>query len=282
MAAYLERIRALIRRLPRELYDPEVVPVRPRTPTQAFSEFLINREQGDWAEGLLQRSINEQILDLRAVKYGRSEDAVAGDPTFKDFFKLYYDELEDVGKRPDILLFDRQTAPKDDLNERPARQVQKAVSRAIAGLEVRSSAFVALPRSGAEPNKSRILSITPKAEDLRVIYRWIEAHGVPHYFVQIFFDSAWLLSFETLLRIISEPGNRGSRFTIEKNQRNQFKTTIHIPIKEGIQISARLEEPAHASARRQLSSGRLLFYVKFAGGQLVLNRERFLAALSGP
>lgn len=41
--------------------------------TQAFSEFITNREQGDWAEDLLFRAIQEISRDIVPVRYGRTD-----------------------------------------------------------------------------------------------------------------------------------------------------------------------------------------------------------------
>ncbi|MHA2659472.1 MAG: AccI family restriction endonuclease, partial [bacterium JZ-2024 1] len=45
---------------------------RSKPPTQAFSEFLTNREQGDWAERLVLSAINKVNKDFVAVQYGKS------------------------------------------------------------------------------------------------------------------------------------------------------------------------------------------------------------------
>jgi hypothetical protein len=277
---YRDCIRELMAALPRGLYDPAAQRRRPRPPTQAFSDFLINREQGDWAEDVLKHAINEQIPEVVAYRYGRADDTVAGETGFEKFFNLYYDELEDIGKRPDLILFRSAERPRPcgDLHALAAREIQGTVRRGVAGLEVRSSSFVALPRLDAAQGR-RPLSYTPKVEDLHVIFQWIENHGVPHHFVQVFFDSAWILPFERVLRIIGDPENERTRFSIERDQRNQFKTTIHIPIIEGTCITKSVERPAHSSASRELSSGRVLFYVRFSGGKLSLDRTALLRVL---
>lgn len=64
----------------------------PRTiasmPTQASSEFITNKQQGDWAEDLLFRAINENSKNIVAVKYGKGDDLVAGDEGFDAFLQL--------------------------------------------------------------------------------------------------------------------------------------------------------------------------------------------------
>ena len=81
------------------------------------------------------------------------------------------------------------------------------------------------------------LSFTPKVEDLYVVHKWIQTYGVPHYYFQVFFDRVYGISFEHILRVISLPDNKGRRFTIERNTKNQFKNTIHINVKEGVEVA---------------------------------------------
>ena len=77
-------------------------------PTQASSEFITNKQQGDWAEDVLFRAINDNSHNIVAVKYGKSDDLVAGDTGFERFFYDYQEELDTIGKRPDLLLFRKE------------------------------------------------------------------------------------------------------------------------------------------------------------------------------
>ena len=77
-------------------------------PTQASSEFITNKQQGDWAEDVLFRAINDNSENIVAVRYGKSDDLVAGDAGFEKFFNEYQAELDTIGKRPDILLFKKE------------------------------------------------------------------------------------------------------------------------------------------------------------------------------
>lgn len=47
-------------------------------PTQASSEFITNKQQGDWAEDMIFKAINNNSSNIVAVRYGKSEDLVAG------------------------------------------------------------------------------------------------------------------------------------------------------------------------------------------------------------
>ena len=110
-----------------------------RPPTMASSEFLTNKEQGDWAEKLVFNAINSYSKDYCAVKYGRSDSLSAGDSGFKDFYTSYQRELNTIGKKPDLLVFNReqikgQKIDTDDID---------FVSRAVSAIEIRSSSFLA-------------------------------------------------------------------------------------------------------------------------------------------
>lgn len=104
----------------------------------ANSMFLTNREQGDWAEEIVFNAINEYSQDYCAIRYGHESSLAAGDPGFADFYKSYIDELNTIGKRPDLLVYKRTDVPEQfDLED------DKFVQNAVAAIEVRSSSFLA-------------------------------------------------------------------------------------------------------------------------------------------
>lgn len=78
-------------------------------PTQASSEFITNKQQGDWAENVIFRAVNDNSRSIVAVRYGKSDDLVAGDVGFEKFYKSYQAELDLIGKRPDLLLLRKKT-----------------------------------------------------------------------------------------------------------------------------------------------------------------------------
>jgi len=121
--------------------------VESRPPTQAFSEFLTNKEQGDWAERTFIENFNRVQENHWAVKYGRSEDLVAGEPGFDDYYRAYQAELREIGKRPDVLVFERAAfAPSfgtcTDCSNFDRETLDRWVPRAVSAIEVRSSAFL--------------------------------------------------------------------------------------------------------------------------------------------
>lgn len=324
-------------------------------PTQASSEFITNKQQGDWAEDVIFRAINDNSENIVAVRYGKSDDLVAGDAGFEDFFNNYQNELNTIGKRPDILLFNKQDFDKElgyDISTKNSNEIDDYVAKAIAGIEVRSSAFL-INKYTEEANrvvgentlrvielrnlvlsdyvdlleqkrpelipilqqmdetsvrtldyrvtswrssqrlqelsallseikkclkviqKRNSLSITPKVEDLKVVHKWIMTYNVPHFYVQVFFDKIYGVSFQHILELVATPDLEDEKYFIEQDTKNQNKTTIKIPSQDGVCLAQAVTEPNHHSVRKELNKGRLLFYVKFDGGEAFLDKINF-------
>lgn len=142
---YYERIKQLTSKVPIELVDFEQSRETARIPSQATSEFITNKEQGDWAEILVTKAINDASKNYVAVKYGKSDNIVAGEEGFKEFYKEFQEELEIIGKRPDLLIFKKSDFDNNlgfDISNIPHQEITEYVKKAIAGIEVRSSAFL--------------------------------------------------------------------------------------------------------------------------------------------
>src|SRR3989338_5169228 len=143
--SYKDKIRELTKNVPASLVDFELPRDTARTPTQASSNFITNKEQGDWAENLITRAINETSKNYVAVKYGKSDDLVAGQDGFDTFYQEFQSELDTIGKRPDLLIFEKSdfdTKLGYDISRIPHSQITEYVKKAIGGIEVRSSAFL--------------------------------------------------------------------------------------------------------------------------------------------
>jgi hypothetical protein len=350
--SYYEKISELTKKVPDTLVDFSLPRDIARTPTQASSNFITNKEQGDWAENLIFRAINETSKNFVAVKYGKADDRVAGEEGFDSFFQEFQIELDTIGKRPDLLIFKKDDFDEIsgfDISHLPHHEITEYVKKAIAGIEVRSSAFLVDRYESAmlsrtqkfaqialetrdillsefsdvlqhplrqnyidvlngitektmfvtdfrvpswssterlievknlfrqlkfairEIQKRDYLSITPKVEDIKVVYKWVETFNVPHFYFQVFFDKVYGIAFEQILEIISNSDNEGFIFSVEADTKNQNKTTIKINSKSGVQIASKVIEPEHESVRKEMDRGRLLFYVTFKGGTAVLD-----------
>jgi type II restriction enzyme len=246
--------------------------------------------------------INTTSKNYVAVKYGKSDDLVASEDGFDKFFQDFQNELDTIGKRPDILIFNKKdfnTSLGYDISKVTHSQIDSYVKKAVSAIEVRSSAFLidkydlamqnriekftnqalsikedilknyknllSIPQrsnylellNGITPatieaidfkvpgwrsteelvkvnellqqlkkaikgiQKRDYLSITPKVEDIKVVYKWIEKFNVPHYYFQVFFDKVYGISFAGILDIISDPNKEGIIFSIEQDTKNQ-------------------------------------------------------------
>ena len=282
------------------------------------------------------------------MRYGRADSLAAGDSGFAEFYSKYQDELNNIGKKPDLLIFRRSDAPKEKLDLDDI-----SISQAVAAIEVRSSSFLSnkysafmeerIHKAEIECNRIRsillreplsslllqkspeihkliqsatlntfreldfrlrswsssknlitlrehlrllkeqikilhkrdYLSITPKIEDLALVNRWIQHFGVRHYYLQVFFDKAYVIPFKEILQLSSDPKNEGVIFSIERDVKNQRKTTIKINVQVGKEILGGIDMPEHRSALKELDGGRLLFYVTFQGGRGYLDSTIF-------
>lgn len=344
---YFEQIRALAMSIPETLIDFTTPRDVARMPTQVSSNFITNKEQGDWAEELIFRAINELAKNYVVVRYGKSDDIIAGEDGFEQFFEEFQNELDTIGKRPDLLLFRKQDYNPQwgkDISHVPHAEIDDYVRKAVAGIEVRSSAFLInryeeamrrhvesqaeivmatkkqlldqygdllkeearlpylntlesinrqnlsvidfkapgwrasqrlkeaselfkrLKDALKEIRKRDYLSITPKAEDIKVVYKWIETYNVPHFYFQVFFDKIYGIAFQDILSILGNPANEGRTFSVESDPKNQNKTTFKIRSNAGAEVASRVDEPHHHSERKEMCRGRLLFYVAFDGG----------------
>ena len=346
-AVYKDDILKLIQQSPLDIDLEAQVTGNP--PTSATSDFLTNKEQGDWAERVVHRAINECADDFLAVRYGRSDDLSAGDAGFADFYAKYQNELNTIGKRPDVLIFRTTDFP----NGEPDTLSDRDVSRAIAALEIRSSSFLikkyeifadrrekaALaecrsirrrildsslgdllarknpkiydllstatdetfrelsfrrPSWSSTPelqtltellkelkthistlHKRDYLSITPKQEDIALVNRRIQKFNVKHFYLQVFFDKAYVISFRRILELVADDENDGVMFSIEKDVKNQRKTTVKVNVAASSELLGRIDMPQHYSAKKELDRGRLLFYVSFEGGKGYLDPAVF-------
>jgi len=342
---YISDVTTAMTQIDKNIVDIGIKRERGTPPTQASSEFITNKQQGDWAEKTLMHAFNNASKDYISVKYGLDIELVAGDPGFNEFYEKYQDELDTIGKKPDLLIFHKKDYKKEwglNISDMNADELDKIVPLAVCGIEVRSSSFLdkkyndhskkvfddskekalamkqlILSKHGTllseksssiyqiislmddsnihqtsfrspswkkSPDeielskqlktlnsflqnlkKRDFLSITPKVEDLKVVYNWILRYGVPHFYVQVFFDSAFGIGFLDILRLVSDKSKQGVDYFVESGDaKNQNKTTIKINSRLCTQVLDNVIMPKHSSQSKEVGDrGRLLFYVNF-------------------
>lgn len=244
--------------------------VTPRRPTAAHSDFLINRQLGDWIESLLRTSFNQQFEEHKAARYGAGGNLIAGDAGFREMFTDYHTEIKTIGKRPDLLIFNRENFGRlhlsDDISESEPPRLSEIARAATRAMEVRSSRYLAAVYRQV---KGREQSFTPKLEDLPILTHWIVEHGVPCFYTQVFFDEVHMISFLKILQIIRETGDQ----YIDQVERNQGKSTFYIPVSEGALIGQIVEAPIWEAGVKSMNDGRIIIYATPHGGRMDLRRE---------
>lgn len=252
------------------------VPTRkPTVPTDARSEFLANRAMGDWAERMLAEAIVRTFPEWLVVQYGDTNRIAAGHPEFRSSYLAGLEGTRQFGKRPDLLLFPANAAVAADLSAHSHTETEALVQQATAAIEVRSSKFEALTymkvrkqqRAAGKTTARETPSFTVKVEDLLIVYRWLERHGVPQTYCQVFFDSVFAINFLNIFAIIGS----GRGFTIETPEKSQEKATIMIPITSGTQIGRATAITTFAAEHRVTELGRHDAYVVPQGGGFELN-----------
>lgn len=252
---------------------------RKRTaPTGVGSEFLMNRALGDWAEQKILDAFTSQFPDFFPSKYGNSDNIVAGDSNFKSFFSRYVEELGQVGKRPDILVFDKDWGEtiSNDISNYESTKLQEIVPRAKYGIEVRSSKIKSkkynlFRQNNHSPQASRTeLSITPKVEDLPLVVKWIETFQIPHFYFQVCLDEVYGIPFRKVLEFVLSSSKKG---IIERNRNNAEKATIHIPFSNATKIGEFEKSVEFDNEIYEDERGRINPYVKAKGGKLVLDSD---------
>ncbi len=250
---------------------------KPTVPTDARSEFLANRAMGDWAERMLSAALLAALPKWKVAQYGNTERIAAGHPEFKARYLAGLEETRLFGKRPDLLLFPATFAVEADLSERGHAETEATVKQAAAAIEVRSSKFEALTymavrqrqRAAGQTTGRETPSFTVKVEDLVIVYRWLERHGVPQSYCQVFFDSVFAINFLDIFATIAS----GSGYSIETPAKSQQKATIMIPITRGLQVGKATGLPTFAAEHRVTELGRHDAYVVPRGGGFVLYPE---------
>lgn len=125
-------------------------------------------------------------------------------------------------------------------------------------------------------HKRDYLSITPKLEDIALVNRWIQTYNVKHFYLQVFFDKAYVISLKEILELVSDDDNEERNFSIERDVKNQGKTTIKVNVQIGEEVLGRIDMPGHEASMKELDRGRLLFYVTFKGGKGYLDETTFM------
>jgi len=171
------------------------MPLRlPRPPATASEAFLSTIAQGMWAEEKLREAINS-VPQFIAIKYGQSRynhELISNKDAWKNYVAKVYAQMSKYGKRPDLLIFRRDTVSlnlREDISEEDEESIKDIVFKSIAGIECRSSSYYYDEYKRERGEEDKELSITVKDEDINRLVKWRETYcgSKPIYYLQLFF-----------------------------------------------------------------------------------------------
>jgi hypothetical protein len=265
------------------------------------SDFLMRWAQGRWSEEIVIRALN-QSNQFGVIPYGPSTVAPE-DPNELELFFEKMDAIAQEGKRPDLLLYDKQTCQwaqselerrlgsVEKMAETPSARLRDVIIQARAALEIENSLWVTEKMPGfGKPfsrytrgkNKGRlkpsgvIPTIIVKEEDIPRLRQWEDDYGVPIYVVHIFYDRGYFIKFSKVLDLLDsgELGMETQRFTNPDGTAASPKQIVKVPYilcKEFGTVSGQTLSPRTFVDK----NGKVMTYVTFSDGDVHLSPAVF-------
>jgi len=231
-------------------------------------DFLARWSQGSWAESKVIEMIGS--CGYVAVPYGPSR----GNPIEREFsgwirfFEEYQHRLETQGKRPDLLVFEKSFAKSNEtiykLQDMDDESSSQVASACIIALEVETSLWKAKRAllRGTE------LSFTIKEEDMERLTQWQRTYKKPLLIVQVFYDSAYAISYEKVKESIAHGETKKA-----KKDRKTGKLTYKTPLSMGVEFAMLAEAPRVESSVLESDKGMIMAYASFKGGRFDLTPQ---------
>jgi hypothetical protein len=238
-------------------------------------DFLARFHQGFWAERLT-RTCMDQSQECRAIPYGTSRTEPFTDmQTFRKYmeteFLLQAWSAQGRWKRPDLLLIPRAYLKREkgndvwtpDLQHLDNSHCAPYVKAATAAIEVETTLWLV-----ARARQARVqLSFTVKEEDLEALRNWVRSNKqAPLFIVQVFYDEAYALPFDTLEQLIGLPKGNPRRVIGEKDETTQ-KVTYKVPLDEGVLLGS-IAEPGVEGRVFKAPNGKVTVYGRLVGSNI--------------
>ena len=250
-----------------------VATARPKrkAPPPRGLDFFIRWSQGAWAEKRVIEAINRDH-SWSAFQYGASRGDPKSFEEFKGEWEAYQTAQGRMGKRPDVLVFDRSIVPELDakvsgglsnMKLQPDVNLLGIPEKSLCGIEVETSFWKALTAE----SKGLPLSFTLKEEDVAGIRQWMRIASKHILMVQVFLDSAWAID---LTGVIEDVARGAIKAQVDYKTR---KATYKIPLRKGV-VFGTLEEVPVANLRiLETERGQILPFPVFEGGRFAPTAE---------
>jgi len=251
----------------------------PRPPAVASEAFLSTIAQGMWAEEKVIEAVNS-TTHLFAIRYGQSRydgELISKKDAWEKYVTRVYTEMKKYGKRPDVLIFKKGDIDItiSDISEKLEEDIKDIVFKSLAGVEVRSSSYYYEDYVKARGSGDKELSITVKEEDIDRILKWRNTYcgSKPIYYVQIFFDKGFYISFDKILNIIERAKNTKVEHYRKEKDRKTGKLTHFIGINHAKLGLIAEEPPTLASEAIKAWDGKVYAIRMPRGGVFKLTNE---------
>jgi hypothetical protein len=265
------------------------------------SDFLMRWAQGRWSEEIVIRAL-DRTSEFGVIPYGPSTVAPE-DPTALELFFEKMDVIAQEGKRPDVLLYEKDTfdwaqselerrlGSVEKMAETSSAQVRDVITKARAALEIENSLWVTEKMPGfGKPfsrytrgkNKGRLKppgivpNIIVKQEDIPRLQQWEADYGIPIYVVHVFYDRGYFIKLGDVLNLLDfgTLGMETQRFTNPDGTAASPKQVVKVPYiwcKEFGTVSGPTLTPRTFVDR----DGKVMTYVTFSGGEVHLSPAVF-------
>jgi hypothetical protein len=229
-------------------------------------DFLARYDQGYWAEQIVTACL-DQSTAYRAIPYGtsRNKPFISMD-VFREYmeaeFLLQAWSSSGRWKRPDLLTLPRELLRSEKGNDLWTPDLKHFDNVACSPYVRQSKAAIEVETSLWRVEKAIAsgvsLSFTVKQEDLQALRNWIESTNVTLFIIQVFFDMAYVLPFETLEDVIRLPDSDPRHVAPEKDRFTK-KDTYKVPLTEGVLIG-RIREPEVEGRIFTADNGKVTIY----------------------
>jgi hypothetical protein len=279
-----------------------------RVPPPRGLDFLIRNEQGRWAEELVIEAINNET-DFKAVRYGISRAVMVENYGKWVEYWRKYQSVEKYGKRPNVLVFHKNTfrAFEEELRRYsnsfgdesliPEEIWESYVRKSICALEVEMSLWRAskMPDKGMKLPLRKLNVIAPmiwvKEEDAIKLENWIRRYGKPIYVIQVFYDLAYIAQ----LKLIIDKANRiksaqneemrkelmkregliveSQKYADEVTGVTTTKTVYRLHPAAAMLFGELIEPPKINVEVLEDKNGKIIPFLRFSDGKLKINPE---------
>lgn len=263
-----------------------------QTPRFRGDNFKGKWSLGSWAEQKIISAINNSH-SLRAVPYGKSGVSSAKNLQEKREYWNLHKERESFGKRPDVLVFEKNVYEKlaskhsailDNLPDNLESEIQEIVESSLLAIESEASIWQGermkhfgrkwSEKTGKLKPLSEVKSWTAptvivKDEDLQPLIDWQNYYQKPIYIVHLFYDMALMLNFSKLREYISDGTVKGEIFDYGKASKTIYKTFYGLADEFG-KFTELAEIIPFVS---QTNGGKFEADLYFEGGEIVINQD---------